>query len=356
MAFRLSDLGERRIIEEVLRPRYGRQGVPRFGDDCALVAPGDAVADGILVATTDPCPEPVANHLGYSDLYYRGWLLATINLSDLGAVGARPLGLLTSLILPNELTVSEFSRLLDGIDACCAASGTRVIGGNIKEGRSIDLTATAIGVCPGGACMSRTGANVGDLIAVVGDLGLFWAGVLAAQRQAFPPGIDREVLLRNVLTPMPKVSVGLTLAQNRLLTACLDNSDGLYASLTQLAEANHVEMHVNMDDAQFSPEVLQVASLLGVDPVRLAMGWGDWQLVGCVSPSRVDEVNRVAQLQGTSLFIIGNVRAGRGIVLSHGGHQEKMAAIDSQRFTRESWFTSGLANYIESLVKGPLWG
>ena len=234
---RLDELGERRIIDEILRPRYGIPASTYFGDDCARVVEASSIGGGTVVATTDPCPEPMATVLGFSDPYYRGWLLATINLSDLAAAGARPLGLLTSLILPNETTTDELVRLLDGIDDCCASNETRVIGGNLKEGLKIDVSATAIGFCAMGNCLSRTGCLDGDAIVVVGDFGLFWAGVLAVQHKLLT-GSNEHDLLRNILTPMPKVRVGWQIALNHLLTACLDNSDGLYASLAQLAASN----------------------------------------------------------------------------------------------------------------------
>src|SRR5437870_493268 len=126
---RLDDLGERRIINEILRRRYGASESDHFGDDCAFVSNVNDLPKGQIVATTDPCPEPIASVLGFTDFYYRGWLLATINLSDLAAAGARPLGLLTSLVLKNETTVNQLLRLLDGIDACCSQCETRVIGG-----------------------------------------------------------------------------------------------------------------------------------------------------------------------------------------------------------------------------------
>lgn len=352
---RLDELGERRIIEEILRPRYSFQGEHRFGDDCALVAYGDLVAGGAVVATTDPCPEPMASFLGYTDLYYRGWLLAAINLSDLAAAGARPLGLLTSLILPCDIKTDQFVRLLDGIDNCCEQCGTHVIGGNLKEGIRIDLSATAIGVCNDNMCMSRTGCREGDLIAVIGDLGLFWAGVLAVRHRLSLDDAENKTLLRNILTPMPKVHIGQELAKMRLLTACLDNSDGLYPSLIQLANANHLQMHVMMDDVAFPPEVIRVSSVLGVDPVRLALGWGDWQLVGCLYPSKKDELMALGKHHGVPVYIIGQVRTGYGVVLEHKGRIAEMAPIDSQRFTRESWFTAGLEAYIDLLVNGPLW-
>ena len=188
---RLVDFGERRIIEEILRPRYEAQGVNHFGEDCAFVT-GSFDRTGTIVATTDPCPEPMAYVLGFSDLYYRGWLLATINLSDLAAEGARPLGLLTSLTLPNETTIEQFVRLLDGIDDCCKLSETCVVGGNLKEGRRIELTGTAIGLCEKDRFLLRSGCRPGDLIVVVGDLGLFWAGVLGLQNDRITQQMRRN--------------------------------------------------------------------------------------------------------------------------------------------------------------------
>ena len=272
---RLDELGERRIIEEFFRPRYGKRGDDYFGDDCAVVAYGNTLTDSVVVATTNPCPEPMASFLGYTDLYYRGWLLATINLSDLAAVGARPLGLLTSLILTNDTTVDQLLRLLDGIDDCSRACETQVIGGNIKEGKKIDLAATAIGACSEGRFLSRKGCEVGDLIVVIGDLGLFWAGVLALQNH-IPIEDRKDRLLKNVLTPTPQIRVGRELANTNLVTACLDNSDGLYPSLAQLAEVNGVQMYVNMEGVSFSSDTLYVSSSLGIDPVRFSLGWGDW--------------------------------------------------------------------------------
>jgi thiamine-monophosphate kinase len=143
----LGDLGERRIIAELLAPRYG-SSAPPYGDDCARLSP-PAGESGRIMATTDPCPPPMALALGFTDEYYRGWLLATINLSDLAAAGAEPLGLLTSLQLPTDTRVAEFLRLLDGIDDCCTQAKTSVVGGNLKESKMIDVSATAIGWCSG---------------------------------------------------------------------------------------------------------------------------------------------------------------------------------------------------------------
>lgn len=353
--FRLDELGERAIIDQILRPRYGLEVIGRFGDDCAHLLKTDSIKSGLLVATTDPCPEPMATFLGYNNLYYHGWLLATINLSDLAATGARPLGVLTSLILRNETTINQFERLLDGIDDCCRESGTRVIGGNLKEGPKINLSATAIGICNPEAYLSRVGCRKGDLIVIIGDIGLFWAGVLSEQRGLELSDNQKATLLRNILKPLPKVHIGQEIASKGLLTSCMDNSDGLYPSLVQLAKANKLQMFVKMDSVAFPGEVATVSSALAVDPIRLALGWGDWQLVGCCDSSKKQELEEVAKRHDTPIHVIGEVRSGQGVVLEHNGRTAEMAPIDSQRFTRDSWFTVGIEGYIDLLVNGSLW-
>ena len=165
---RLIDFGERRLVEEVLAARYG--STKNWGDDAALAAELSPGARWV-VATTDPCPPPMAVSLGFNDWYYTGWLLATINLSDIAAAGAHPAGLLSSLNLPADTLLSDFTRLLDGLDSCCAAAETRVIGGNLKETPEVSLSGTAIGYCQQPP-LSRHGAQPNDTLYLIGEVGL----------------------------------------------------------------------------------------------------------------------------------------------------------------------------------------
>jgi thiamine-monophosphate kinase len=344
-------MGERRIVRDLLAPRYAARA-PGFGDDCATV-PLRSIAMGQFVMTTDPCPPPMAEHLGFVDPFYRGWLLATINLSDLAAAGAEPLGLLTSLQLPGSTTVWEFERLLDGIDACCAAQGTMVLGGNLKEAAQLDVSATAVGVCDTPA-LSRSGARPGDLIVALGDLGAFWAGVLGLQH-GFVASDPAEPLLRNVLTPSPKIKVAIAARRAGLLTACMDNSDGLYASLRQLGVANSTCMIVEGDGLVFGDDVSRVARQLDADPLRLALGWGDWQLVATCRSECLARLAAAAQHAATGLHVLGHVEEGDGGVdLDAGGSRGALLALDSERFAPESWFMAGLDAYIDILLHGPL--
>ena len=137
---RLDQMGERRIVRELIEPRY--RTVPSFGDDCAVLGRDQVI-------TTDSAARAGAAGMGMDDPAHTGWLLATINLSDLAAAGAEPEGLVAATApLPPDTPVHTLKRIMDGVDACATEHGTRVLGGDIGEGRELRLSATAVGRCP----------------------------------------------------------------------------------------------------------------------------------------------------------------------------------------------------------------
>lgn len=345
----LGDLGERAIIRDILVPRYRSQAV--IGNDCAALRIPSGT--GYMVATTDPCPTPAARLIGFKDLYYYGWLLATINLSDVAASGATPVGLLGSYNLPSELGVTEFLRILDGVDDCCAASGTCVIGGNLKEAEVVELQATAIGFCANEP-LSREGARAGDSVFVLGELGDFWAGFLTVRLGLDVLKSPLDQVLHNVLTPLPKSRLGERLGEMSLASACLDNSDGLASSLWILAEASGVQIRVDLDAWEIGESALRCASELHVDPVRLCLGWGDWQLVAAVRPHNVELLAAVARECGVVAHRIGSVSSGRGVIATRHDAAGSLMHIDSERFAADSWFKAGIDDYLDRLLKSPL--
>lgn len=343
----LSDLGERRIVEEILRPRYGHW-TDTFGDDCATLT-FDART---LVVTTDPCPYPMAHLLGFNDEYFRGWLLGTINLSDLAAAGATPLGLLTSLVLPASMLLDDFRRLLDGIDDCCRAADTRVIGGNLKDGNEIDVQATAIGSVSG-TPLGRQGTETGDLLLAAGPTGSFWAAVTAIRAGTAPTDLAPG-LLEAVQTPTPQLAFGQELQQSGIRCAVMDNSDGLGSSLNTLAVTNGVGMLIDLDSIDYGEEVAEVSRAVDIDPARFALGWGDWNLLVSVKPTDADAVAAIAQDTATPITQVAVARLGSGVHATRAGRELAVEAPDSERFTADSWFRSGIETYIERLLGFPL--
>lgn len=344
----LASFGERRLIAEVLGRRYGSR--PSFGDDCALVPLAD-LQDMELVATTDPCPTPLVASLGWDDLYYRGWLLATINLSDLAAAGADPVGLLVSYVLPGDLGVDQFERLVSGVDDCCVAHGTQVLGGNLGDGPDVHLTATAIGRCPPGMRLSRKGARAGDVLLLVGTPGYLWATALARRGYAQLPEAEADVLFERALQPRAQTRASHALARRGLVRAGLDLSDGLFAGVNILCDANGLGAVVD-PAVSLDPPVVEVCRQANVDPFELAQLWGDWSLLVAVDPSQVDEAQAVAAEAGSAAHPVATLTASPGVVRAGENGPAPWAGVDSERFTKSSWHAHLVDTYITRLRQG----
>ncbi|HTJ33000.1 MAG TPA: AIR synthase related protein [Dactylosporangium sp.] len=349
---RLIDMGERRLISDLLRTRYAAN-TWRFGDDTAVVLDGERLGGGRLVATTDPAPEPAAWAHGGFDWYYFGWLTAALNLSDIAAAGAVPAGLLTSFVLSSDLSVAKFERLLDGVDDCCASVGTKVLGGNLKEGDT-HCSATAFGVVPSGEPLSRHGAAPGHTIFAIGDTGYFWAGMLAFDNSLTLPDDERAALFDALLKPVPRVAVGRALQSRGLVAACTDNSDGLYGSLWCLTQSNGHGVMVEPEHMRYQGIVTRIADRYGHDPLRLALGFGDLQLVCAVAPERVAELLELCSAQGWGVFRVGTVTDRPGFYLEGTAGPVELLNLDNERFTYESQFTGGLDGYRKRLLEGPI--
>jgi thiamine-monophosphate kinase len=161
---RLCDLGERRILDEII-PKFAN-GV---GSDCAVFN----LESSYLAVSTDPVPRPAASAIaGDDDLFWMGWLLVTINASDIAASGANPHSFFASLDLPREMEVSQLERLLGGIRAACDRHGFVYAGGNLREAATVSAVGTALGLASS-ECLTRYGAQAGSYVVVVGESGRF---------------------------------------------------------------------------------------------------------------------------------------------------------------------------------------
>lgn len=337
----LGGLGERQIVDTVLRSRY-----PWIGDDCAVLS--DHGEAGDLVATTDSCPTPLVALLGDEDPYHAGWLLATINLSDLAAAGARPLGLLTSYTLPASTTVAHFERLLSGVDDCCAEHGVHVVGGDIRDGELTLLSATALGRCVPGHRLRRDGASEGDRLLLVGHPGFLWAWALlvtGGEPVVIDDGLRAELRQRS-RRPAAQVTAGRILAAEGLASACLDVSDGLYSAVRALCRANKLGAEVRTD-VSLEAAPAEVCRAGGVAPFALAQTWGDWNLLVAVPARLVEVATEKLRAAGSHVVEVGTLTAPRhGVTLDglpwHG--------VDQERFSAGSWHGGDLREWLRRVL------
>ena len=252
--------GELALLAEIREraARTSRSGLTLgIGDDCALLAPRPGEE---LAVTTDLSIAGRHFRLDWHAPESVGHRALARGLSDLAAVGARPVAAFLSLGLPRELTQASGRRpawvqgFLNGLLALAEAHKTPLAGGDLAESPIAVADIVLTGAVPRGRALLRSGAQPGHLLYVTGSLGGAAAGLallaeLAAEDpgRPNPPRIPRklEALLSPHLFPEPRIAQGLFLQRRRLASAALDISDGLSTDLAHLCQESGVAAEVD---------------------------------------------------------------------------------------------------------------
>ncbi len=184
--------------------------VTAAGDDAAVVP----FKGTNLILTTDMLHRETDFPTGTTPRTI-GWRSVAVSLSDLAAMGARPLGVVLALADEN-LAEKLVSGVLDGALACCEQCGTHLVGGDIDRQRELTLVSTGVGEAA--RPVRRDGARIGDLICVTGELGrtaaglnLFSSGEMEAANElfCFPPRVEWGMKLAHLAKSMLDISDGL---------------------------------------------------------------------------------------------------------------------------------------------------
>ena len=274
---KLRDLGEFKTIARIERavnrsraatgPRRPRGVVLGMGDDAAVLRPP---AGEDLVVSTDAFVEGV--HFRWSTQSARcvGRRALVANLSDLAAMGARPLAFVFALAAPPDLEVRTFDGLLAGLLAEAETHGCPLVGGNLSRAKQTAITITAHGSVKRGHALLRDAARPGDRIFVTGTLG---GAALEVARAAAGRGRVRGV-------PTPRIQAGQALARMTDVGACIDISDGLLADLDHLSARSGCAAELDLARIPRPPRFDAACRRLGADPLELATSRGeDYELL-----------------------------------------------------------------------------
>jgi len=311
--------------------------IVRLSDGCTLAITTDSIAEEIAAGLyTDPC--------------LIGWMTVMVNLSDLAAVGAQPVGLVISEILTHSCTDGFLAGLHKGIRDACHACGTFVLGGDINHGDRLILTGTAIGTCLNGEFLSRTGSRAGDLLFASNRLGCGNAFALAALSGSFglPLFIHDAKETETVFQPRARLKEGRALCG--LATSCMDTSDGVIAALDQMMRLNHVGFAFNTDwSASLDSWAQRVSLEAGIPEWLLLAGrHGEFELLFTVSPERIDELMLRAEENHFKPILLGEVKSEPAITLPM---EAGNIQLDTARIRNCADTTGGkVQSYLEELL------
>ena len=286
-----------------------------IGDDCAVLRLGGgtwAAASDMLVS---------GRHFGgWATPADVGYKAVAVNVSDVAAMGGTPRFVLVSGAAPDPETALG---VFEGAAEACGEFGAYPLGGDTTRSETLTVDVSILGELET-APVLRSGAGMGDLIAVTGELGASAAGLLALNEGK--EGFGR--LKGRHLRPRPRVEVGL--AAGRLgVGAMIDLSDGLASDVRHVCEKSEAGCRVNLDLLPVSDDTRELAEYLGRDPeILAATGGEDYELLIC-APEQV--LKTLAESVETPVTVVGEVTRS-GIVFERGGDTvEDMSGWDHFR-------------------------
>ena len=292
------------------------------GDDAAVIEPERGALE---VLTTDAQVEGIHFDRHFVPFDALGHRALAVNLSDLAAMGASPRAALLSLVLPDALEVGAIDLLLDGLLALASRHRVALVGGNITRSPGplvVDVTVT--GSVRPRRVLTRAGARAGDELYVTGTVGDAVVGLKSLQRAA-ETDLQVTVCRDRYLRPEPRVREGLLLGRNRVVSACMDLSDGLADGVRQIAEASNVGVVVDAASLPISEEARRWHAAGGDDAATAALAGGDdYELLFTVRPSYRNRLRAVQkEMRGVPITRIGVVTKGRQLIVrGPGGDRE----------------------------------
>jgi len=313
----LKDVGEFGLLRRLgLYDRAFPSGWVGPGDDAACMPP-PAYS---LVLTSDLLVEGVHFRSTTTSARDLGCKAVAVNVSDVAAMGGRPLAFLVALAAPAETPVGWVEELYGGMAEAEKAFGCLLVGGDTSGGPTRVLSLTVLGVAPGPGPVTRGGGRPGDDVYVSGTLGDSALGLRLLEAGGVVRTAPERFLASRHLRPSPRLALGAAIGAGGVARAMIDVSDGLLQDLGHVARASGCGAELWAERLPLSSELVAVTAAEGIDPVGLALEGGeDYELLFAAEPLRRREVFRVAQGAGTRVRRVGRLVEGVGVqVLARG--------------------------------------
>jgi thiamine-monophosphate kinase len=303
-------------IRERLRDVLDGRVLVGIGDDAAVWQPSRSNRS---VVTTDALVEGVhftREAMRAEDVGHRA---LAANLSDLAAMGARPVLATIALGFPAGTDPAWILGAYDGIAALAKRTRCAIAGGDLTRSPAVVLAITAIGEVRPSNLKLRSGARPGDVVALTGPLGASRAGLAAAvERPELAADPANAAVLAAYRAPEPRLREGRWLAASRHVRAMMDSSDGLSTDLSRLCAASGTGAVV--EEIPVHPAARALAERTGADAERWALDGGeDFELLVAIEHRAFAHLaNRFRAHFGRDLLRVGRITEGAGVRLANG--------------------------------------
>lgn len=268
MTLKVSDIGEKELVRYIIA--NSKDITP---DDTAITK----LKDSNLISTCDMLIQSrhFPKNMSYFDM---GFKSVTVNVSDLAAMGAEPLGFLLSLAIPKDLDVNCFKEIIEGVLSACNYYSIPLIGGDTNESYEIIISGTALGLADNP--LMKDTYQKGDLIAVTGDIGIAALG--------FELETLDNIYTKKSLKPEAKINEGLILKD--FATSATDITDGLASELYEIKKDGFGFM-IYEEFLGISDEYKEISEKLNLDYLDLILHVGeDFELLFTISEDNLEKL------------------------------------------------------------------
>jgi thiamine-monophosphate kinase len=291
------------------RPQHAGRATLGIGDDCALITP----TPGMQTAISSDMLVEGRHFFAGEDPARLGHKALAVNLSDLAAMGARPVGFTLALALPSADRdwLAGFSQ---GLFALADAFDIELIGGDTTKG-PLNICITVFGEVRPGQALRRGAAKAGDDIWISGTLGDARLA-LAAYRLELAQPLDAASLqaaAARMHTPSPRVALGVLLAEQGIAHAAIDVSDGLVGDLGHILTLSQLGATLDLDALPAGPVLAKQGAALR--RAYCAAGGDDYELCFTAPAASRAAVLAAADSAATPVTRVGVVEAEAGLRL-----------------------------------------
>ncbi len=329
----IETLGEFGLIDHLTKNNETIQAgtILSVGDDAAVID----LFGRQTVISSDMMIEGVHFDLMYTPLKHLGYKAVVINLSDICAMNARPTHITVNIGVSNRFSVEALEEFYEGIYAACRHYGVDLIGGDtVSSKKGFVISVTAIGEVAPDKFVTRSGAQVNDLLCVSGDLGGAYLGLQLLERekkiflenQNIQPDLEgRAYITGRLLKPEARVDIVEWLAANEIVpTAMMDISDGLSSEILHICKQSKTGCILYEEKIPFHTETREAAYNFDIDPTACALSGGeDYELLFTVKQEDYEKL-----LTQEQISIIGYItEASEGAhIITRKGNKHKLTA------------------------------